>query len=388
MIRVSVFELRPGMVLAAPLYGADGVVWLHAGVTLKASYIQRLRELGFTGVYVRDGVADDVVPQGPLSEQTRQMAIATMRQVFQELGAASEPGRLQPLRDLVHRMLDELWGQTGVAELLGQVRSADDYTFAHSVDVGVLAVLAGMALGYSRPRLFELAMGALLHDVGKVQVQRSLLTKPAALTPEETAQMQLHTVYGFEMLKGRLDISAASAHVAYQHHERSDGSGYPRGLKEPAIHPLAQVVAAVDVFDAMTADRPYRRGLPAHQVAAFLERQAGRQFNPVVVERFLSRVPLYATGTAVRLNTGETAVVVSQNRAHRGRPVVRLLTRPDGRPLRRPVDVDLLNERNRHIVGVTRWAPPAGSDGSGPRWAQQLDGPPLVGGSAGGHQDG
>ena len=361
MIRLSIHELQPGMVLAAPLHGPDGVILLNAGVKLKPSYIRRLRELGFTGAYVRDGVADDVVPETPVSEQTRRLAMASVRRVYQELDEQGTVSRLDDVRQAVNQMLDELLAQPGVMMGLGQIRSADDDTFAHSMDVAVLALLAGIELGYSRSRLFDLGMGALLHDIGKTRIRRDVLTKPGPLNAEETAEMRLHTLYGFEMLRGRSDVSSVSAHVAYQHHERSDGSGYPRGLREPQIHPLAQVVAVVDVFDAMASDRPYRRGLPVHQVAAFLQREAGRLFNPVVVERFLSRVPLFPTGRVVRLNTGEIALVVAQNRAHRGRPVVRIVAGPDGRPLRRPVDIDLLNERQRAIVGLARWTPPAGA---------------------------
>lgn len=361
MIRLSIHELKPGMVLAAPLHGPDGQVLLNAGVELRASYIHRLRQLGFTGAYVRDGVADDVVPETPVGEQTRRLAMASVRRVFQELDEQGSVSRLEDVRQALNQMLDELLAQPGVMFGLGQIRSTDDYTFAHSVDVAVLALMAGIALGYSRSRLFDLGMGALLHDIGKTRINRSVLTTPGQLSAGEMAEMRLHTLYGFEMLRGRSDVSAVSAHVAYQHHERSDGSGYPRGLKEPEIHPLAQVVAVVDVFDAMVSDRPYRRGLPVHQVAGFLRREAGRLFNPTVVESFLSRVPLFPTGTVVRLNTGETAIVVAQNRAHRGRPVVRIVAAADGRPLQQPVEVDLLSERKRSIVGATRWTPPAGA---------------------------
>ncbi|MEW6044951.1 MAG: HD domain-containing phosphohydrolase [Bacillota bacterium] len=358
MIRLPLHQLKPGMVLAMPLYGPDGVVLLNSGVTLKSAYIQRLHELGFSGAYVRDGVADDIPLDTPITEQTRAFAMAAVRQVVQELQQDSALPHLGKVRKAVNSILDDLLSHQGVMVGLTQVRATDDYTFAHSVDVGVMALIAGIAMGLSRPRLIDLGMGALLHDVGKTQVNRPILTKPGPLTPAESESMKLHTVYGFDMLRGRRDISAVAAHVAYEHHERNDGSGYPRGLREAKIHPLAQVVAVVDVFDAMTSDRPYRRGLPAHEAARYLTRTKGRLFSVVAVERFLARLPLYPTGTVVALNTGELALVIAQNSADRTRPVVRLLAAPGGRPFKRPVDIDLLTDRDRTITEISRWDPP------------------------------
>lgn len=359
MIRLPIRQLQPGMVLAMPLYGPDGRILLGAGVVLKEAYIERLSRLGFTGAYVRDGVADDVPPDAPITEETRLAAMAAVRQTFAELGREGPQARMDSVRRAVDSILDELLRRASVTVGLAQVRSADDYTFAHSVDVAVMAVVCGMAMGFGRPRLFELGMGALLHDIGKVRIGRAILTKPGPLSPQEAEDMKMHTVYGFEMLRGRLDVSAVAAAVAYQHHERNDGTGYPRGLREPQIHPLAQVVAVVDVFDAMTSDRVYRRGVPLHEAARFLARAKGRLFNAMAVDRFLSRVSLYPMGAAVRLNTGEIALVVRQNDGNRLRPVVRVVADGRGRALKRPIEVDLALDTERAIAGMARWEPPA-----------------------------
>lgn len=346
------------MVLAMPLHGPDGRVLLGAGVVLKPSYIERLVRLGFTGAYIKDGVADDVPADTPITEQTRMAAVAAVRQAFSELARDEAPLRADRLRAAVDSILDELLRRPSVTVGLSEIRSADDYTFAHSVDVAVMSIVCGMAMGLPRPKLSELGMAALLHDIGKVRIDRAILTKPAPLSEREAEDMKMHTVFGFEMLRGRVDISAVVAGVAYQHHERNDGTGYPRGLREPQIHPFAQVVAVVDVFDAMTSDRVYRRGIPIHQAAQFLERTKGKLFNTMAVERFLSRVSLYPTGSTVKLNTGEVAVVVRQNTGHRSRPVVRVVANSSGRLLKRPIEVDLVMDTDRAIVGLARWEPP------------------------------
>jgi putative nucleotidyltransferase with HDIG domain len=208
---------------------------------------------------------------------------------------------------------------------LSALRNVSDYTYAHSVHVCVYSVLIGQSLGLHGSDLRHLGVGALLHDVGKV-LCADLCNRPDALGPEDWARIRQHPIDGFEMLRQHRDLHLFVAHVAYQHHERLDGSGYPRGLREGKILPFARIVAVADVYDAMTADRPHASAQAPQDAASALLEGAGRLFDREAVRAFLQRLAMYATGTPVLLADGTVAVVARQG-ASPAEPVVRLLGR-------------------------------------------------------------
>ena len=171
---------------------------------------------------------------------------------------------------------------TGLAEL---AEAKDATTGTHLVAVADRTTRVAAALGLPAATVDAYAKGALLHDVGKLAVPTSILTKPGRLDESEWAEMRTHTTTGRALLRV-LPGCATAALIAAHHHERWDGSGYPDGLAGEAIPLAARIVAAVDAFDAMTADRPYHRGIPAQEAGAELRRQRGRQFDPAVVDAF------------------------------------------------------------------------------------------------------
>lgn len=344
-----------GQRLARTVYGPRGVPLLRAGTVLTPSYIAALRAQGYTHVYVVNELAPDIVIDEAVQEATRQQAIATVARVMRQVAHGEAPA-LDGVQAVVDELVDELGRAGETALCLATLRSLDQYTFVHSVQVCILSLLAAAQLGYGRPALRELGVGALLHDVGKVRVPAHILQKPGPLTPEEMEEVKRHTVYGFEILLPRHEISARAAHVAYQHHERLDGSGYPRGLRGEQIHPYARIVAVADVYDAMVAERPYRRAHRPDQAAAWLRSQAGIQFEARAVEALLRRLALYPEGTVVRLGTGEVGVVSAQT-ADPARPVVRVLGDPEDQPLV-PFEVDLAARRDLAIADVLPDVPP------------------------------
>ncbi|MEW6399275.1 MAG: HD-GYP domain-containing protein [Bacillota bacterium] len=212
------------------------------------------------------------------------------------------------------------------------MRSYHDYTFVHSVDVAVVSIVIGLASGYDRPRLRELGAGALLHDVGKVKIPTEILDKRESLTTQEFERVKLHTTLGYQIISQSREFSYVSAHAALEHHERLDGSGYPRRLRGDKIHEIGKIVAVADVFCAMTSDRVYRRKVPPQEGIRHM-RAAASKFDQRFVRRLALRVAAFPNGTFVRLSTGEFAVVVRQDPRNSERPVVRLLADAGNRPV-------------------------------------------------------
>lgn len=313
-----------GLRLGQAVRDNRGRVLLAVGTPITAGLCHALIQRGYRKVYAFDGVADDVTPRDALAERTRVIAGATARVCFQRM---EQGGRLpvRALGETVDAILADLAVARNVVLEFVTLRSISDYTFEHSVNVCVYALLIGNALGLAGEELRALGMGALLHDVGKI-LCADLIAKEGKLSEEDWVRVRQHPVDGFEMLRPHHDLHLYVAHVAYQHHERLDGSGYPRGLVGDKILPVARIVAASDVYDAMTTDRPHARGRPAHVAMDVLRQGAGTLFDERVVQAFSQRVAVYPAGTPVLLADGTVAVVAGQG-AIPGEPLVRLLGR-------------------------------------------------------------
>ncbi|NLK07608.1 MAG: HD-GYP domain-containing protein [Firmicutes bacterium] len=313
--------LKPGMQLARTIYTSDGRILLSAGTILRESYIKRLIEFGYPAVYIGDPAVAARVKE-PISEVTRHKAMKVLHEGFSavKVGGTFD---LAPIEDVVYSMIDEVIINSDVAVHLTDIRSHDDYTFGHSVNVCVLSIVMGIALELDQRNLAELAMGAMLHDVGKTQIPEKILLKSSKLNAVEWEEMKRHARFGFDLLRLKPELSAKAAHVAYQHHERVNGSGYPRGLVDDEIHLFARIASVADTYDAMTSDRVYRKGVPPHLALQAIAGLRGLQFDPELVDIFLKSVVPYPPGCKVELANGDVGMVVDNPRP--GEIVVRLM---------------------------------------------------------------
>lgn len=351
------YELE-GEVLGKTIYTADGRVLLRAGTALTKGYISALLRKGYTRVYLQDEFAPDVLVDDALTDQTRVTATAIAKETLDNL-VQGHPAEFSKVREIVEQILNEVSGTPELMVGLSAIRNFDEDTFTHSVNVCVLSLILGKALLYRREELVKLGMGALLHDVGKMKIPREILGKPDRLTREEFEQIKTHSLAGYEILKGKVEISLLSAHVALQHHEKVDGSGYPRGLRGGEIHEFARITAIADMFDALTSDRAYRCRVPPHEAARLLKLKSGKHLDERLTTRFLERIAFYPNGTIVRLNNGEVGVVVQQQAGRPERPVVRVMTDAQLR-LIPPREINLFHARNFNIKLVL------------PDWPQQV----------------
>lgn len=355
MYRVSVDALQPGMKVAKAIYTSDGQILINRGVGLKPRYIDNLRKFGIAAIYVEDNLAVDVVVEDVIDEATRIEATKTVREFFINTQQSSAGRALisnQQLEKTVNQIIEDLLSQKELMVNLQDIRTMDDYTFAHSVNVCVLSLITGIAFGFSKTQLTHLGMGALLHDIGKTKIPQSIMNKPGKLTEEEFSIMQKHSQYGYDIL--REQVSLLTAHMALEHHERYDGTGYPNGMQGKDIHLFSRICSVADVYDAVTADRVYRKAFAPHEAYELLAASGGSHFDYHVVSTFLRNVAAYPTGTWVELNTGEIGVVVETKPGFSTRPLVRLMfgPGPEREPLSSPEDVDLTKELNRLVSRV------------------------------------
>jgi putative nucleotidyltransferase with HDIG domain len=228
---------------------------------------------------------------------------------------------------------------------LTALKNYDNYTFTHMVNVSILTMGQARGLGIEGGLLREFGLAALMHDIGKVKTPNEVLNKPGKLTDEEFDILKRHTVDGAEILKNTPEIPALGPIVAFEHHLRSDGTGYPIGTVRPQLNLATTLCGIADVYDAMRSQRVYQQAHPTDRILAVLQRNDGKQFDQRLVKRFVQLVGIYPAGNLVRLDTGEIAVVLKAYAPDPYRPRVKVLTRPNGQKLEHPYDVSLWDAR-------------------------------------------
>lgn len=340
MKRIFVKDLQPGMVVARAIFTSDGRILLHSGMILTDSYISRLDQLGISSVYIRDEIFGDFDIPDVVSEETRIETTKVMRDSFTRLEKRHSLN-IRMVKQQVDGIIDELLMNRNIMLNLSDIRTFDDYTFAHSVNVCILSIMTGITMGYNHLQLSELGLGALLHDIGKIRVSIDILNKPGDLTSEEFLEVKRHAEYGFEILRDYKEVSLLSSHIAFQHHERWDGQGYPRSLAGETIHEYARIVAVADIYDALLADRPYRPSYSLNQTLTILKRMSGIYLDPACVSALIANIAVYPIGSVVELSTGDFGVVVDVNREYPSRPVVRIVFNSRKKRLATVHEVDL-----------------------------------------------
>lgn len=351
MRMVCLDKAAAGRQLAHSIVGADGQVLLHAGVTLTERFVERLRKKGYRSVYIHDEFTRGIAVDDIISDETRRKVTEAVKETMEKFERGEMIDSLK-VKNSVRRIIEELQDNSGILAGLSTIRNFDDYTFAHSVNVCTLSLVLGISLYFDYDQLYELGVGAMLHDIGKTLVPAAVLQKEAKLTAQEWLAVKGHPALGFDILRQSFDISLLSAHIAFQHHERNDGSGYPRGLKADDILAIAKITAIADVFDAITHDRVYRPRLPLHEAYNVMLQAMEAQLERLYVRRFLDRVALYPNGTIVRLSTGQIGVIARQEERFNYRPVVRLITDRYQRPLFEWREIRLTEKPALEIIEV------------------------------------
>lgn len=238
--------------------------------------------------------------------------------------ARGEPPDTAAAQDVVKNMIDRILHNAHAMMWLTYMKSRDEYTASHCLNVAILAINFGRFLSLERETLELLGLGALLHDMGKMRIPPEILNKPGRLTREEFAVMRRHPEEGYALLKDDESLPQEVLEVVLYHHERSTGKGYPVGLSGEAISLITKIASIVDVYDAITSDRCYHDGISPYQALQNMINWAG-EFDKELMEQFIKCLGVYPVGTLVELNRGQVGIVIRTSEKARLRPVVLLI---------------------------------------------------------------
>jgi putative nucleotidyltransferase with HDIG domain len=221
------------------------------------------------------------------------------------------------------------------------MKNYDNYTFTHMVNVSILTMGQARALGIEGRLLREFGLSALMHDIGKVRTPLEILNKPSKLTDDEFAIMKRHTVDGAEILRRTPEMPILAPVVAFEHHLRLDGSGYPADARRAGLNVATMLCSISDVYDAMRSQRSYQQAYPTDRILQVLKRAEGREFDQHLIRRFVQLLGIYPPGNLVRLTSGELAVVLQVHAPDPYRPRVRVIVDRGGERLPLPVERNL-----------------------------------------------
>lgn len=333
---VDTKSVIPGEKLAKTLFYSDGRVLLEKGIVLSKRYITKFLELDIEQIYIEDSryVLKQEETEEAIDEQIKLQTIGTIKTVFSTIRTEREVN-VEQFKTGIENMMNAI--STAKNVLLNSLETwpSKEYLYPHSVNVAVLSLLVASRLGFNLEKRKNLAVGALLHDVGLLR--DSDISKQSLLMEDQN-----HVWLGFETVKRMHSFSIHSAHICLQHHERIDGSGYPRGLKNKEISHLARVVSIADTYDCLV--NIYNM-LP-HQAFEVIYALCVNALDFELVSELRKVIALYPNGLEVELSNGEKGVVVKQNPDVPTRPVVRCYKNEDF------IDYDLTKELTTFIVRV------------------------------------
>jgi len=301
---IDIEDYNPqAMQLAMPVYDRMRRILLAAGRTIHPNYLERIKEIGVTTLVVEDAESYGITMDEMLDMPTWMDIIAVVQEAFEDVKKGKRLN-VVAIQKAAMTLIHEVNALKTIILIPTTSISEGLEKYAHSVNVALLCLQISKQMSYSPVQLRDLAIGALLHDIGK------------AVTDQEAE----HPAKGFEVIKESREISLLSAHVAFQHHELLNGKGYPRGLKDKEVLEFPQICGIANLYDRMLSNQK----LPPHEALELIMTKSDDEYSHKVVQAFVNSVPSYLPGTKVELYTGEQAIVIGIKN-HLQRPVIRFL---------------------------------------------------------------
>lgn len=318
-----------------------GVPDVDVDVAKRIAAREKATPLGDSGTIViyedQSELEEEVLRASPLYEEAQ----TTVERLIHDLEDERAPD-LEKVRASVGGLVTSVVRNPDALIWLNRLKRTDQYSYDHALDVSVLLMVVGRHVGLPEMHLTMLGTAGLMQDLGKIGLPSDLLRKTGELTPEEFEQFKTHVARSLVILDSNPEVSLDLFDIVEKHHERIDGSGYPHGLSGGEIGVFAEMAGLADTYCAMTRDTSYRSAFTNQQALERINQLRDTKFSANVVDQFIQCIGLYPVGTLVELNTGEVAVVISQNRVRRMKPKVMVLLAQDKSPNRYPPTLDLL----------------------------------------------
>ncbi|AOT71664.1 HD-GYP domain-containing protein [Geosporobacter ferrireducens] len=360
--------IKENSYLAQPLYDGEGRILLKKGVNLNESLLKKVEEIGVYSLYIMDEYSDQEI-EDIIKPQMRIRAVKTIKDTFKTFEQSFQQNQqskkikqleqekekqIGSLKDVSRGIVDEILSNRNIMINLVDIKSLDNYIYEHSMSTAVLSLVLGIELGLNKNELYDLCIGAMLHDIGKAFIPKDILFKENR-DKKEKLLVQAHCQKGYNYLKDNSEISGLVKIIVLQHHEHVDGTGYPSGLRDAQINKLAKIVAITDQYDKLTSGSPSQKPVPPHEAIEYIMGAAGRYFDFKMARTFVHKVVPYPIGTLVKLSNGDVGVVDEIFDKFPLRPRVRIIRQNANRI--EMEFIELMKEINLVIEGILHEVP-------------------------------
>lgn len=352
MRKIPIEYAKEGDILGRTLYNNLGNMLLREGVKLNYNIIRKLKDIGCFSIYIKDRYTDEII-----EETIKPKTMARIHNLQDNLKNIvidySNSGKVDTKKlnenvrnidEIINEIVNDVLNNNNILENLVSISIYDDYTMNHSLNVMMLSTVIARDKNLNMREIKNLAMGCIFHDIGKTFIPIEIINKTTKLTNEEFEIIKTHSEKGYEFLKNYTELPINSINISLCHHEREDGSGYPRKLEGKEIHLYSKIASICDVFDALTSDRSYRRAIPVHEAMEYLFSSGGDEFSVEMIKSFSRSINVFPKDTLVSLSDGrEGAIYVANDQVH-SRPVIKIYGEENREVT--PYIVDLMDYNN------------------------------------------
>lgn len=352
MRRIPIEYAKAGDVIGKTIYNNLGGMLLSEGARLSESNIKQLRKLGCLNIYIEDRYTEETIEEiiKPKAMKRIHRLQANLNNIVVDFNKTGKVDRklvdtnVKGIKETINEIVDEVVFSKNIFDHLISISIYDDYTMNHSLNVMMLSAVIARNKHLSMDEIKKLAIGCIFHDIGKIFIPIEIINKPGKLTAEEFKIVKGHSEKGYEFLKNYTDLSATSIDIALCHHEREDGSGYPRELVGKEIHLYSKIASICDVFDALTSDRSYRRAAPVNEAMEYLLASSGDGFSVETIKTFAESINVFPKDTLVSLSDGREGIICEANNEIYSRPKIKIYG--EGNKEVRPYIIDLMDTNN------------------------------------------
>ncbi len=346
---VSLDSIKGNELLAKDVYSGNDAFLMPAGAVVKKEYVRRLQDLNVEYIYIEDDIAEGINLTNNLEFQIQEQCQDAVRDILQKYSYQND-NELEQIKNVADEIIRNVLEDPGVIFNLSTIRQKSSSTYSHSLNVCALAVLLAVKLKLPKGKIRDIAIGCLLHDIGVTYIKSELLDASLEDNTENVLkELKKHIIYGYSAVEKMDWLSATAKDIIISHHERLDGSGYPFHVKESRIKIGSRIAAVCDEFDSRVYGN-FMKKMKVHDAIDYIVSQAGVLFDFRVVKAFVDSVAAYPTGSLVRTNEGETAIVLRQNPQCPTRPVLRIIEDSNGNKPNQWIEKNLVTELTLFIT--------------------------------------
>lgn len=337
------------MCVGKTIFNEHGAVLINANTALTKAAIDKLQFLGYKGLLIDDEISKDIAYTENFVTNEVKFSISNKLNstVMKHAQGKDMTEDIDNLKSMISDIVDQMLSKRELHLNLLELKLFDNYTYFHSVNVAIISLAIGYSLKLCNSDLVNLGTAALFHDIGKIFIGTELLNKPGKLTPEEYEIMKTHSKKGYEILSSGNNLSVKTTVAVLSHHEHYDGSGYPNGLVGDKIVLFGRIICIADVYDALTSDRPYRKGCSILEGVEYIMGNSGSMFDPDLVKIFSTKIFPYPVGSSVTLSNGEVGLVIQNSEEFCLRPLIKIISDDQNRI------IDLIRNKDYLSVIIT-----------------------------------